>query len=88
MNNDEDIKLNYKFISTLKMCKNDDKNKPYNDYQEFYEIVKDKKRSGDYNLCDIKNIQNVQSEREKDNNTRKLNSYRYKDFYLFFEVLK
>ena len=55
MNNDEDIKLNYKFISTLKMCKNDDKDKPYKDYQEFYEIVKDKKRSGEYNLCDIKN---------------------------------
>ena len=57
MNNDEDIKLNYKFISTLKMCKNDDKDKPYKDYQEFYEIVKDKKRSGEYNLCDIKNNQ-------------------------------
>lgn len=67
MNNDEvDIKLNYKFISTLKMCKNDDKNKPYKDYQEFYEIVKDKKRNGEYNLCDIKNSQNEKNEKNKD----------------------
>jgi len=65
MNNDDDIKLNYKFISTLKMCKNDDKDKPYKDYQEFYEIVKDKKRSGEYNLCDIKNYQNDQKEKDK-----------------------
>ena len=65
-NNDEDIKLNYKFISTLNMCKKDDKNKPYKDYQEFYEIVKDKKRSGEYNLCDIKHNQNDQKEKDKD----------------------
>ena len=66
VNDDEDIKLNYKFISTLKMGKNDDKDKPYKDYQEFYEIVKDKKRSGEYNLCDIKNNQNDIKDKDKE----------------------
>lgn len=53
-----DIKLNYKFISTLKMCKKEDKDQPYKDYKEIIEIIKDKKRDGEYNLCDIKEIKN------------------------------
>ena len=74
---DEDIQLNYKFISTLKMCKTDDKNKPYKDYQEFYEIVKDKKRSGEYNLCDIKSNKNDKKEIDEDKN---------KDIYRLYET--
>ena len=54
----EDIKLNYKFISTLKMCRKEDKDQPYKDYKEIIEIIKDKKRDGEYNLCDIKEIKN------------------------------
>ena len=53
-----DIRLNYKFISTLKMCKNEDKDQPYKDYKEIYEIIKDKKRNGEYNLNCIKEIKN------------------------------
>ena len=58
--NDEvgDIKLNYKFISSLKMCKKEDKDQPYKDYKEIYEIIKDKKRNGEYNLNCIKEIKN------------------------------
>ena len=54
----EDIKLNYKFISTLKMCRKEDKDQPYKDYKEIVEIITDKKRDGEYNLCDIKEIKN------------------------------
>ena len=57
-NNVGDIKLNYKFISTLKMCKNEDKDQPYKDYKEIYEIIKDKKRNGEYNLNCIKEVKN------------------------------
>ena len=58
INNVGDIKLNYKFISTLKMCKNEDKDQPYKDYKEIYEIIKDKKRNGEYDLCNIKEVKN------------------------------
>ena len=46
-NNDEvgDIRKNYKFISTLKMCNNEDKDQPYKEYKEIYEIIKDKNRN-------------------------------------------
>ena len=59
-NNDKvgDIKKNYKYITTLKMCKNEDINQPYKDYKEIYEIIKDKKRNGEYNLNCIKEIKN------------------------------
>ena len=55
--NDEvgDIKLNYKFISSLKMCKKEDKDQPYKDYKEIYEIIKDKKRNGEYDVYGMKN---------------------------------
>ena len=39
-----DIRKNYKFISTLKMCKNEDQDQPYKEYKEIYEIIKDKNR--------------------------------------------
>ena len=39
---DDDIKLNYKFIPTLKATKKKDKNKHYKDFKEIYEIVKNK----------------------------------------------
>ena len=39
---DNDIKLNYKFIPTLKATKKKDKNKSYKDFKEIYEIVKKK----------------------------------------------
>ena len=54
-NNAEDINLNYKFISTLKMGKNNNKGQPYKDYMEFMEIVKEKKRNGEYDVCGMKN---------------------------------
>ena len=57
-NSVRDIKLSYKFISTLKMCKNEDKDQPYKDYKEIYEIIKEKKRNGEYNLNCIKEIKN------------------------------
>ena len=38
MNSDKDIKLNDKFISTLKFCKNDDKNKPYKTIKNFMKL--------------------------------------------------
>ena len=53
-----DIRLNYKFISTLKMCKNEDKDQPYKDYKEIIEIIKDKKKDGEYDLCNIKEVKN------------------------------
>ena len=49
-NKDNDIKLNYKFIATLKATKKKDKNKSYKDYQEFLDIVKDKQKSGKYDI--------------------------------------
>ena len=53
-----DIKKNYKYITTLKMCKNEDIDQPYKDYKEIYEIIKDKKRNGEYDLCNIKEVKN------------------------------
>ena len=49
-NKDNDIKLNYKFIATLKATKKKNKNKSYKDYQEFLDIVKDKQKSGLYDI--------------------------------------
>ena len=49
-NKENDIKLNYKFIATLKATKKKDKNKSYKDYQEFLDIVKDKQKSGKYDI--------------------------------------
>ena len=49
-NKDNDIKLNYKFIATLKATKKKDKNKSYKDYQEFLDIVKDKQKRGLYDI--------------------------------------
>ena len=54
--NDDDIKLNYKFIATLKATKKKHKNRSYQDYQEFLEIVKDKQRKGLYDLNKIKDV--------------------------------
>ena len=48
-----DIKLNYKFIPTLKATKKKNKNKSYKDYQEFFEIVKNKQKNGEYSLNEI-----------------------------------
>ena len=49
-NKDNDIKLNYKFIATLKTTKKKNKNKSYKDYQEFLDIVKDKQKRGLYDI--------------------------------------
>jgi len=49
-NKDNDIKLNYKFIATLKATKKKNKNKSYKDYQEFLDIVKDKQKRGLYDI--------------------------------------
>ena len=49
-NKDYDIKLNYKFIATLKATKKKNKNKSYKDYQEFLDIVKDKQKRGLYDI--------------------------------------
>ena len=54
--NDDDIKLNYKFIATLKATKKKHKNRSYQDYQEFLEIVKDKQRKGLYDVNKIKDV--------------------------------
>ena len=45
---EEDKKFNYKFISSLKLCKKEEKNQPYKDYKESFEIIKEKKRKGEY----------------------------------------
>ena len=50
LNKENDIKLNYKFIATLKATKKKDKNKSYKDYQEFLDIVKDKQKRGKYDI--------------------------------------
>ena len=57
VDNDEakDVKLSYKFISSLKMSKNEDKEQPYKDYKEIFKIIKEKKRNGEYDICNIKN---------------------------------
>ena len=53
-NEDEDKKLDYKFISSLKVYKKEDKDQPYKDYKEIYEIIKEKKRNGEYdNIYDF-----------------------------------
>jgi hypothetical protein len=44
----EDKKFNYKFISSLKVYKREDKDQPYKDYKEIYEIIKEKKRNREY----------------------------------------
>jgi hypothetical protein len=51
-----DIKLNYKFIPTLKATKKKNKNKSYKDYQEFFEIVKNKQKNGEYDINNIKDV--------------------------------
>ena len=38
----KEIKLNYKYVPTFKAVKKKDKDKSYKDYQEIYEIVKNK----------------------------------------------
>ena len=53
-NEDEDKKLDYKFISSLKVYKKEDKDQPYKDYKEIYEIIKEKKGNGEYdNIYDF-----------------------------------
>ena len=48
-----DIQLNYKYIPTLKATKKKDRNKSYKDYQEFYDMVKNKQKRGDYEPIEI-----------------------------------
>ena len=45
---DDDIKFDYKFISSLSVKKKIDKNKSYKDYKEFWDIVKYKQKAGQY----------------------------------------
>ena len=45
---DDDIKFDYKFISSLSVKKKIDKNKSYKDYKEFWDIVKYKQKAGEY----------------------------------------
>ena len=45
---DNDIKLNYKFIPTLKATKKKNKNKSYKDYKEFFDVVKTKQKREEY----------------------------------------
>ena len=45
---DDDIKFDYKFISSLSVKKKIDKNKSYKDYKEFLDIVKYKQKAGQY----------------------------------------
>ena len=45
---DDDIKFDYKFISSLSVKKKIDKNKSYKDYKEFWDIVKYKQKAGKY----------------------------------------
>ena len=52
-NQEDDIKFDYKFIPTLKATKKKNKNKSYKDYQEFFEIVKNKQKNGEYSLNEI-----------------------------------
>ena len=37
------------------MSKNEDKEQPYKDYKEIFKIIKEKKRNGEYDICNIKN---------------------------------
>ena len=53
---EDDIKLDYKFIPTLKATKKKNKNKSYKDYQEFLEIVKNKQKNGEYDINNIKDV--------------------------------
>ena len=53
-NQEDDIKFDYKFIPTLKATKKKNKNKSYKDYQEFFEIVKNKQKNGEYDINNIK----------------------------------
>ena len=55
-NQEDDIKFDYKFIPTLKATKKKNKNKSYKDYQEFFEIVKNKQKSGEYDINNIKDV--------------------------------
>jgi len=55
-NQEDDIKLDYKFIPTLKATKKKNKNKSYKDYQEFFEIVKNKQKNGEYDINNIKDV--------------------------------
>jgi len=50
----KDIKLNYKFIPTLKATKKKNKSKSYKDYQEFFDIVKNRQNRGYYDLYGLK----------------------------------
>ena len=49
LNEDDDINLDYKFISSLSVKKKNDRNKSYKDYKEFWDIVKYKQKTGQYN---------------------------------------
>ena len=55
-NQEDDIKFDYKFIPTLKATKKKNKNKSYKDYQEFFEIVKNKQKNGEYDINNIKDV--------------------------------
>ena len=55
-NQENDIKFDYKFIPTLKATKKKNKNKSYKDYQEFFEIVKNKQKNGEYDINNIKDV--------------------------------
>ena len=52
LNEDDDINLDYKFISSLSVKKKNDRNKSYKDYKEFWDIVKYKQKTGQYNTSD------------------------------------
>ena len=52
LNEDDDINLDYKFISSLSVKKKNDRNKSYKDYKEFWDIVKYKQKTGQYNTSE------------------------------------